>query len=47
MRRADEMGMLGAKLQWPNYQNNPSNIVFRRHGNFIEKDDYRKEGIAL
>jgi hypothetical protein len=32
---------------WPNYRNAAKNVVFRRHGNVIENDDYRKAGIAL
>jgi hypothetical protein len=34
-------------VQWPNYQHGAKNVVLRRHGNFVENDDYRKDGIAL
>ncbi|GAA5939264.1 uncharacterized protein JCM15063_004470 [Sporobolomyces koalae] len=33
-------------VEWPNYQQSPENIVFRRNGSWIEPDTYRKEGIA-
>ncbi|BGP03029.1 hypothetical protein NBRC10513v2_006754 [Rhodotorula toruloides] len=32
---------------WPNYQDSPSNYIFRRHGCVTEKDDYRKEGMSF
>jgi hypothetical protein len=32
---------------WPSYRKAPKEIVLRRHGNFVEDDDYRKDGIAL
>ncbi|GEM10738.1 hypothetical protein Rt10032_c12g4755 [Rhodotorula toruloides] len=32
---------------WPNYQDEASNYVFRRHGCVTEKDDYRKEGMSF
>ncbi|KIK54659.1 hypothetical protein GYMLUDRAFT_176940 [Collybiopsis luxurians FD-317 M1] len=34
-------------ITWPNYRNAPKNIVFNRHGNFVEDDNYRAAGIAL
>jgi hypothetical protein len=43
--RAEEVAAQGPK--WPNYRKEKKNIVLRRHGNFVEKDEYRSDGIAL
>ncbi|GAA6061459.1 hypothetical protein JCM10212_005662 [Sporobolomyces blumeae] len=37
---------VNGSVSWPNYQDSPSNYVFRRNGSFVEADDFRKEQIA-
>jgi acetylcholinesterase len=44
---ADPDGVSETGVQWPDYRKGAKNMVFRRHGNFVEDDDYRKAGIAL
>ncbi|KAF5392122.1 hypothetical protein D9757_003310 [Collybiopsis confluens] len=34
-------------VTWPDYRSGPKNIVFNRHGNTVEDDNYRAAGIAL
>ena len=32
---------------WPNYARDAVNLVFNRRGSYVEKDDYRLEGIEF
>ena len=39
---------LEGEPEWPKYDNgNATNLVFTRHGRYVEQDDWRKEGIAF
>ncbi|GAA5873436.1 hypothetical protein JCM8547_005434 [Rhodosporidiobolus lusitaniae] len=40
-------GAVEGSPTWPEYSQNATNYVHRRHGSVVEQDDYRKEGIQI
>ncbi|KAK4701275.1 hypothetical protein P7C70_g4958, partial [Phenoliferia sp. Uapishka_3] len=38
---------LNLTVRWPNYASEATNMVFERHGSYIEPDNFREEGIAF
>ncbi|GAA5837771.1 hypothetical protein JCM3766R1_000579 [Sporobolomyces carnicolor] len=37
---------VNGSIEWPNYQDSPTNFVFRRNGSWIEPDTFRQDAIS-